>query len=102
MTVDELERACDNAEANGLERVQLLVPHQTRGRRVRLFGKDGPLSEEIALTDERGTLAWWKVSKIRPIIRRCRAALGGLCSVCFEPYEGGVCQACKKLLPKPS
>lgn len=73
MTLEELEQACDDAEARGRDEVQLVVPRMATGNNIRLAGRYGPLSNEIGcVTEHNGTVAWWDIKKVRAFVRRVR------------------------------
>jgi hypothetical protein len=74
--LDDLERLCDDADAAGRDTIQLVVPAIPTGERIRLLGTLGPLCEEIACVTDKGTVAWWKVAKIRALVARARKSLG--------------------------
>lgn len=63
MTVQELAQVCTDAIQRG-QKLQLVVPWETRDLRVRLFRTRGPLSKEIACVNRGNTVAWWDPSKV--------------------------------------
>jgi hypothetical protein len=73
MTLDELEEACAEAEADGFTDVQLHVPWIATGRNVRLAGRCGPMSNECHYTGH-GTMGLWDIGKVRRFIKRARKA----------------------------
>lgn len=77
MTPGELWELCADHASRGLD-VQLVVPQTPRGRRVRLFGRAGPLSREVACVTERGTVAWWDPAKVRAWLEREFAEVAAL------------------------
>lgn len=92
--LDDLEDLCDRAEAANRDTVQLVVPYVPTGERVRLLGTLGPYCEEIACVTDRGTVAWWKVAKVRDIVKRARAALGQGRTAPRAVSQRARCKAC--------
>jgi hypothetical protein len=67
VTLADIIAECDRVLALGLTRVQLVLAGRRLGRsdRVRLCGRSGPLSIDIACETERGVVAWWDAATLR-------------------------------------